>query len=109
MCLNTIGSIAHNQWVNLLNSFEMISLGDFQIMPDHMHGIILIHEDNQVSLKEVIGAYKSLVNHESLKLFKHHNMKMGQLWQRNFYEHIIRDYRDFENASAYIRNNLTAW
>ncbi len=34
---------------------------------------------------------------------------MGKLWQRNYYEHIIRDERAYQNISAYIINNPTKW
>jgi len=46
---------------------------------------------NRITIGDIIGAYKSLVSNERLKTFKSKNEYMGKLWQRNYYEHVIRD------------------
>lgn len=75
-------------------------------MPNHFHGLIELKEElNSKSVTEVIGYFKSIVFHEILKLYKTHDRLLGRLWQRNYYEHIIRDYKDLDNCQAYIRNN----
>ncbi|WP_114778706.1 transposase [Botryobacter ruber] len=57
----------------------------------------------------VIGAYKSLVARECLKIFKSKNETMGKLWLRNYYEHIIRNERGYQNIANYIINNPAKW
>ena len=63
----------------------------------------------RTTLGDVVGAYKSLVSNECLKIYKSRNETMGKLWQRNYYEHIIRDEKSFENIVSYIENNPSTW
>jgi len=63
----------------------------------------------RTTLGDVVGAYKSLVSNECLKIYKSRNETMGKLWQRNYYEHIIRDEKSFENIVSYIENNNSNW
>ena len=44
MQLNELGEIAHRNWENIPNQFPYIELGSFQIMPNHMHGILIINK-----------------------------------------------------------------
>lgn len=60
-------------------------------------------------LGDIVGAYKSLVAKDILKIFKSHGEIMGPLWQRNYYEHIIRSNDDFKRIDAYIGSNLMNW
>ena len=98
-----------------------------------MHGIILLnnvgagftpaHDDatakgagvnpapTNKTVGDIVGAYKSLVANECLKIFKlnHPNEMMGKLWQRNYYEHIIRNEQSYQRISEYIINNPKNW
>lgn len=58
---------------------------------------------------DIVGAYKSIISVKCLKLSKSKNEIMNKLWQRNFYEHIIRDERDYQNIKEYILNNPLKW
>ncbi|MCE7042457.1 transposase [Dyadobacter sp. CY312] len=142
MILNEMGVIAYNEWVALSGRFSNIELDVFQIMPNHMHGIIVIVPvgatlavaqndtvgtgcDNYiemgtgaspvptsgrtVTVGDIVGAYKSLVSNECLKIFKIKNKTMGKLWQRNYYEIIIRNDQSYQRISDYIVNNPAKW
>ncbi|RLJ76686.1 transposase [Pedobacter alluvionis] len=131
MILNQSGTIAYNEWVNLAERFPNFELDVFQIMPNHMHGIIVLSDQTTVgatltvaqeedkikmatargapTIADIVGAYKSIVSNACLQLFKSHNKTMGKLWQRNYYEHIIRDERAYQNISNYIINNPGKW
>lgn len=61
------------------------------------------------TIGQIIGAYKSLVANDCLKWHKERNLQMGKLWQRNYYEHIIRDEQAYENIRNYIRTNPERW
>jgi putative transposase len=50
-----------------------------------------------------------LVANRCLNIYKTKNKIMGKLWQRNFYEHIIRNEKSFQNISEYILNNPAKW
>jgi putative transposase len=109
MILSECGQIAHDEWVKLADRFKNVEFDVFQIMPDHMHGIISINRSAEAgpspTVGDIVGAYKSLVVHECLKLFNAKQRKMGKFWQRNYYEIIIRDARAYHNISNYIFSN----
>lgn len=144
MILNEYGKIAYDEWVKLPQRFPNFDLDVFQIMPNHMHGIIALvgatlavaqndavaqngtiaqnggnaqknGEDNRAgvnparTVSDIVGAYKSLVANDCLKIFKSKNETMGKLWQRNYHEHIIRNDQSYQRISAYIANNPAKW
>ena len=57
----------------------------------------------------VIAAYKSLVSNACLNIYKSRNDIMGKLWQRNYYEHIIRNEYSYQIISEYIITNPARW
>ncbi len=61
------------------------------------------------AVSDIVGAYKSITSNFCLEIYKSKNERMGKLWQRDYYEHIIRDERAYRNISAYIRNNPSKW
>ncbi|PVD52769.1 hypothetical protein DC498_07510 [Terrimonas sp.] len=142
MVLNEFGQIAYNEWIKLPERFPNFELDVFQIMPNHMHGIIAlvgaplagapdkntdvctnvpINDDGNdtvvgagaspapTTVGNIIGAYKSLAANGCLDIDKSKNETMGKLWQRNYYEHIIRDEKSYQNISNYIINNPAKW
>lgn len=140
MILNEYGKIAFREWKKLGDRFIHFELDVFQIMPNHIHGIIGIKQyidteltsDNfdidhlvigqpekfplEVDFKiikktvgDIVGAYKSLVSNKCLEIAKQNNEVMGKLWQRNLFEHIIRDEKSYQNISDYIINNPSNW
>jgi len=157
MILNEYGIIAFEEWMKLTERFTNFELDTFQIMPNHIHGIIVL-KDIRVSFTSaedlvgtglttteeivgtgftpvqdvvgagftpaqddkragaspaptsaIIGAYKSLVANECLKIFKTKNEIMGKLWQRDYFEHIIRNEVSYKNISDYIITNAACW
>ena len=74
-------------------------------------------KNKNAAIGDIVGAYKSLVANGCLDLFKYsietgvtpEYEKMGKLWQRNYYEHIIRDEQSYQNISNYILNNPPKW
>ena len=125
MVLNENGTIANSEWFKLLERFPNFELDVFQIMPNHMHGIIsLKNPENPIkniqpqngagaspapTISDIVGAYKSLVANGCLKLYKSENKIMGKFWQRNYYEHIIRNENGYHTISNYIINNPSKW
>ena len=141
MQLNEYGQIAQDQWLQIPARFENIESGAFIIMPNHIHGILVIHDPEDettnigvgvganigvptgqpqigqpqglsvqlVQLGNIVGAYKSLVANECLEIYKTKNETMGKLWQRNYYEHIIRDEKSYLEIAQYIFNNPAKW
>ena len=57
----------------------------------------------------IVGGYKSLVANVWLKKCKENNISMGKIWERNYYEHIIRDDQDYQIKWNYIDTNPINW
>jgi len=87
----------------LMDRFEGVTLDYFVIMNNHLH-IIFIFNDSDFALPQVIQAFKSLT---TLKL-KKQGFKGEKFWQRNYYEHVIRDARELDKVREYIQNNPLA-
>lgn len=127
MILNDWGIIAHQEWERLPERFPGIETDIFQIMPNHGHGIIFIHDSvgaglapadapgrprgspRRPAIGEIVGAYKSIVFHKCLVACKEQNVQLGKLWQRNYYEHIIRDDDSYASIVEYILGNPLNW
>ncbi|MGY6560114.1 MAG: transposase [Nitritalea sp.] len=119
MILNEMGEIAYQEWLALPERFVHVELDVFQIMPNHMHGIIQLTDDlqaepiraegNRIPLGQIVGAYQSLVSNGCLPIYKSRNEFMGKLWQRDYYDHIIRDEKSYQRIADYIRNNPPNW
>jgi REP element-mobilizing transposase RayT len=57
----------------------------------------------------IVGAYKSLVFKKCLEISKLKNCILGRFWQRNYYEHIIRNEAEYAKIAEYIQNNPILW
>jgi hypothetical protein len=57
----------------------------------------------------IVGAYKSLVAIKCLEIYKLHDKYMGKLWQRNYWEHIIRNEKSYKRITNYIADNPANW
>ena len=115
MSLNKFGLIVQKQWIWLSIQYPYVDLDDFIVMPNHIHGIIIIN-DNSVgngrdrslrkikSISELIGAFKTtsskIIHNAGLYTYR---------WQKSFHDHIIRDEADLYRIRQYIRNNPAQW
>jgi len=120
MYLNEIGQILHEEWLALPDRYPYIDLDTFQVMPNHMHGIVNIYDkpvkanhpdagDPPSSLDSMMGAYKSIVFNKTLKIYKKKNQWLDKLWQERFRDRIIRNSREYRNIAHYIFNNPPNW
>ena len=115
--LNTNGDIVQNIWKELLNHYVSIETDIFTIMPNHVHGIIVIHEDNWRSgskpdptkkhpLSEIVRAFKT---YSSRKINESRHTPGSTIWQIGYYEHVIRDEKEYHEIGAYILGNAANW
>lgn len=93
----------------------------YVIMPNHFHAIIVIENPivwadmesapTRVSLSEIIQSFKRHTTIEYIKMVKQGILPPfdKRIWQRSFYDHIIRDEQDFYKISEYIENNPSKW
>ena len=123
--LNHYGKIAETSWQWLSQAYDYVELDEWIIMPNHLHGIIFISPDNIIStdcrggsrtaptgeskikpLGRLIGAFKTI----STKQINFTRKTSGApFWQRNFYEHVIRDDHSLNRIREYIVTNPLQW
>ena len=124
--LNESGQIVTRCWSQLPSHFPQVELDAFIVMPNHIHGIINITKrsvgathasplQTEVrtrpgpkpgSLGVIVGSFKSAVTRRINKLC---NTPGTPVWQRNYFEHIIRSNKALDTIRRYILNNPTHW
>jgi REP element-mobilizing transposase RayT len=118
--LNPAGGMVKQIWQQLPRRFPYIQIDEFVVMPNHLHGIILISMfdsipgdqiQRKVKLGDVVGAFKSVSTHQYIQGVQKYNWQgfQGKLWQRNYHEHIIRDEASLNNIRQYILDNPRKW
>jgi REP element-mobilizing transposase RayT len=125
--LSPMGQIADEHWREIPDHFPQAKLGTYVIMPNHVHGIIILkapgrgttvscpdlerpttHEQFQRpvagSIPTIIRSYKASVTYRIQK-----ELNSTGIWQRNYYEHIIRNDQDYNRIHRYIETNASNW
>jgi REP element-mobilizing transposase RayT len=134
--LTPFGRIVDEAWRDLPRHYRYVELGEFIVMPNHVHGIILLKDDSvgrggsetrpytrpydrsnkhpydhpdttkRYGLPEIVRALKSF----SARRINAVQQTPGlPVWQRNYYEHIIRNDDEMALIAAYIRENPASW
>ena len=109
--LNSNGKVIDYYINNLENRFDII-VDKYVIMPNHIHMIIVI---NERSIRESTLQKRSIISNTIgyLKMNTsrdiHKNGFIGDIWQRSFYDHIIRDENDYLKIWNYIDTNPQKW
>jgi putative transposase len=89
--------------------YGSVIIDEYIIMPNHIHAIVVINRavgHGDPTLQDIIGRLKSFTTYEYNKI----NGTNGLLlWQRSFYEHIIRNEQDLHEIREYIHNNALKW
>jgi REP-associated tyrosine transposase len=130
-CLNKVGQIAHEIWLTLPLRFDCVDLDYYVIMPNHIHGIVVIKEQHQpqnpkiahmpdrfqpywqqqeqpvgpIDLSEIVRTFKASTTY--------HARREGNMpdfaWHSGYFERIIAHERYLSNAQSYILNNPVQW
>ena len=109
--LNEAGRMVEDTWLELSVQYPGIALDEHVVMPNHFHGIIVLQSPAVLSLPDVVHRFKSLtttryrygVNNDNWPPFP------GKLWQRNYYERIIRNENELHQIRQYIHDNPAQW
>ena len=108
--LTPIGEIVKQSIEYINNNYDNVLIDKYVIMPNHVHLIIHIqtgghvdptggHGDPPLRVYDIIGRFKSFTD----------GKYNGRLWQRSFYDHIIRDENDYLDVCNYIDQNPLKW
>ncbi|MCI0520035.1 MAG: transposase [Chloroflexi bacterium] len=121
MILNENGRIVKACWDDLPSHYAHVELGAFVVMPNHMHGIIILRDEASVGAgyvgaglrpaatrakTEIVRALKSF---SARRINQMQNAAGAPVWQRNYYEHIIRNESEWQQIADYIENNPARW
>ena len=120
MCLNDAGKMLAMLWSDIPNRFLFVEIDAFVVMPNHFHGIIVFPDTAGVGsdemtkvppLGDVIAAFKSIATVEYGHGVKTKSWPRFQqrLWQRNYYDHVIRNVKDLDRIRRYIDENPARW
>jgi putative transposase len=105
--LTDSGMIVTETWINLPDHYQKIEMDEFIVMPDHFHGIIVLHKNVKPnSISEIVRGFKTF-SAKKINILK--NNSGNCFWQRNYYEHVIRDEFDLNRIRQYIQENPLKW
>ncbi len=107
MKLNPFGLITKDTLLSLLETYIQSEIPYFVIMPNHLHFIWF--NQNDISLMKIVRLFKGRTTALYRQYLKQHYLEPESLWQRSFYEHIIRDDKDYLRIVEYIENNPLQW
>ena len=141
MILNDLGKIVEEEWLNTEKIRPNVELNEFVVMPNHIHGIVIIKYKMEIGGRGVLqyarnnkqGEYQSGGEYQFapttrlrsptqtigsiIRGFKSATAKriniyrgfIAPVWQRNYYEHIIRAENDYNSICRYIMLNSSMW
>ena len=118
MRLSAFGQVVEDCWREIPAHFPGVGNAIFMVMPNHFHGIVEMNEIGGAAgarhaspvcsnpLGVIVGSFKSAVSRKIHRLPGGEGIKV---WQRNYFEHIIRDEGEYERIAGYIRANPENW
>ena len=104
------GEMIKEIWHNMPLYYKGVQVHEFVLMPNHIHGIIEF-TSSELTLPTVIQRFKTLTTTKYIDGVYHSGWQPfhKKLWQRNYYEHVIRDEKTLEEIRNYIVNNPYHW
>ena len=127
MKLNEMGLLAEKYWIEIPKQFPYIELGNFVVMPNHTHGILIINHRSSNGLMDIpkteinggfAGTKNPMINENISRIirwykgrcsFEIRKIHADFNWQSRFHDHIIRNTQSFETIQNYIVNNPKNW
>ena len=124
--LSPIGEIVRTCWIDVPTHFTNVKIETYIVMPNHMHGILTIHSklpDADVqdktgkamesfgrptpkSIPTIVRSFKSAAS----KRTRESGLVVGEsIWQRGYYEHVLRNTREYVEITNYILQNPARW
>ena len=126
--MNDAGLMVDRWWAELNKKFSAVETDESVVMPNHFHGIICLNlgEPNHCKsvgseglkgahigapLPEIVQRFKTMTTNEYIRGVRRLGWPAfpARLWQRNYYEHIIRSDRELNRLRQYILDNPAKW
>ena len=133
MVLSKIGKLVETCWLEIPQHFPFVTLGEFVVMPNHVHGIIIINKSKDERAPEGVEtqdlASLPVSGSKNLNRFGPQSRNLGSIirgfkvgvtknahainvdfsWQSRYHDRIIRDYAEFRRIVYYIQTNPENW
>ncbi|MBD2057663.1 transposase [Oculatella sp. FACHB-28] len=121
MQLNELGQVVAGVYLWLATQYSYVHLNAWIVMPNHLHGILVLTDDprrgvsrnaptedatTRKSLGRLVGAFKT-VSTKRINLIR--DTSGSVVWQRNYYEHIIRNEKSLHDIRRYVHHNPISW
>lgn len=109
----TTGLVVNWHWKQISQHFPNVGIDEYQVMPNHIHGIVVIDENNQSDKNEtprqmliprIIGSFKKYTSRQIRA-----EVQPDFRWQRSYYDHVIRNEESLEMIREYILSNPKNW
>ena len=122
--LNEAGRVIADTWKWLGRHYSYVELDEWVIMPNHLHAIVIMHANptdepgrggsltapttipKRKPLGRLIGAFKTV---SAKRINESRGTPGGGVWQRDSFEHVIRDEEDLRRIREYIAQNPLSW
>jgi REP element-mobilizing transposase RayT len=114
MILSDIGEMIHRAWGELPEHCQGIAIDEFVVMPNHVHGIVAVTGEPPctTALSEIVRRFKTLTTkkyREQMQASQGQEGRPCRLWQRNYYDHVVRSDVALTHIRQYIVDNPMKW
>jgi REP element-mobilizing transposase RayT len=124
MKMNELGLKVQTVWDELPVHYPHVAMDAFVVMPNHVHGVVVLRADEvgaglkpartepartestRHGLQEIVRAFKTF---SARRINEFRETSGAAVWQRNYYEHVIRDDADYNRIAEYVANNPQRW
>ena len=105
--LSPLGRIADQEWRRTAAVHRGLQLDAYVIMPNHFHAAVMLNHEatDRPPLGVAISGFKAAVTRRARRLYT----RTFEVWQRGYYEHIVRNDQDLEAVRQYIEHNSERW
>lgn len=116
MILTLTGKIVENCWNEIPGNFKNIALDNYVVMPNHLHGILIIQNVGVANLRPVPTKRNQMLIPKAVREFKaavsrqvRSEINNTFSWQRSYYDRVIRNEAELNNIRRYMANNVLKW
>ena len=113
---NSAAEMAERWLWKLEEKYPNVTIDKHVVMPNHIHALISIENGGQGGhagppLPKIIDWYKTMTTNEYIRLVRQGDAPpfQGKLWQRSYFDHVVRTYDDYLRVWSYIDNNPAKW
>jgi putative transposase len=106
--LNADGIVVTATWNNLPAHYRNVTFDTFIVMPNHVHGVLILTDSSTArpGLSEIMRGFKTF---SARSINERQQTRGAPLWQRGYYEHVIRNEQALNRVRSYIADNPRRW